>query len=106
MPPDQRGAASPLRHMLAAGQVQNVNEQSSSGVISGDPLVAVKSGEYSAQQIGTSNEQEGGSKRDEPYKYYDGGASEASARMRQAQNPIPRYANKQLYEPRSRDQYE
>lgn len=93
-----------------------VNEASSSAAqvqTSGEPLVAVKSGEFSAQ--GPSDP---GSKRDEPYKYYDGGASEASAGMRQAPLPpnVPsgayKYAapvdRRQIYEPgpRNMGQYE
>ena len=66
-----------------------VNEASSSAAqiqTSGEPLVAVKSGEFSAQ--GPSDP---GSKRDEPYKYYDGGHEEAQARMNQL--PPPPHGN-------------
>ena len=38
---------------------------------SGAPLPAVESGEFSAQEPSGN-----GSKRDEPYKYYDGGHEE------------------------------
>lgn len=77
MPSEPRYQAS---QMSSSAHAMNANEVSTSGVQSGEPLVAVKSGEFSAQ--GPSDP---GSKRDEPYKYYDGGASENSARMRAVQ---------------------
>jgi hypothetical protein len=84
---------------------------------SGAPLPAVESGEFSAQEPSGN-----GSKRDEPYKYYDGGHEEV---QRQAQNygvmmppnaPIHSNYNatkfaaqgdrRQLYEPKPRVYYD
>lgn len=99
-------------HLSSSAQMANVNEASSSAAqISADPpLVAVKSGEFSAQG---PSDPGNASRRDEPYKYYDGGHEEVQARMNQLPPPphgnfnTSQFANSQAdrrpaYEPRPR----